>query len=112
MDKPKTLDDWAKLKAKLQSTKEGTRLDFPPIVDWNETPEIMGTVEKIRPVTTVFGESVICDLKTPDGKLVSFWLTTVLRSQFERLKIQEGYRIGVKCLGKKKRYFDFAVITI
>jgi len=106
---------WEKIKKKLEQPVEETKPEdeYPEIWDWKTNPELMGTVERIRPVTTTYGENLICDLRKPDNILVSFWITTVLKSKMDRLGVKEGYRIGIKCLGKrdKKRYIDYQLVV-
>jgi len=115
MEKQTKMDtSWEKIKQKLKEPAEETQKEeYPEIWDWKTNPELIGTIERIRPVTTVYGETLICDLRKTDNTLTSFWITTVLRSRFDRLGIKEGYRVGIKCLGKrdKKRYYDFKVVV-
>ena len=114
--KQSSLDEsWEKIRKKLE--EPGTEIieEYPPIHNFFEEPEILGVVENIRNITTTVGPATICDLTRADNKeLVSFWLTTVLHTQFQKLKIEPGHQIGIKFLGKPKgkKYYNYRVVTL
>lgn len=84
---------------------------FPKFIDpKDETVE--GMFVGFSEAPTKFGDAVVVEIRLPSGEHRALWLnTTVLRSQFARLRPEVGERIGVEYLGlregAKGSYHDF-----
>jgi hypothetical protein len=88
---------------------------YPPFIDMVQRLTYEGTVVAFDEAPTRFAKScVIVTLRDKDGIEGSLWLTsTVLRSQFARLRPSLGERISVVYHGMRKggdsMYHDFDV---
>lgn len=85
--------------------------DKPQIGD-----QIIGVVKEIKNVISkhgnVINESKLCTITNDGGERKGVWLTTVLKSKFEELKIGVGDIIGIKYLGEKKNYQNYLVVKL
>ena len=102
--------------------KEGDEAEYPE--SWNyRIPGnvIIGKiVNRSNGIVTPLGTSDLIEIEATNinGKELAkaetrtVWLTKVLKTEIERLKIDIGDGIGLKALGKRpgKRYYDFVVL--
>jgi hypothetical protein len=98
------------------STESPQRGEFPAFVDPVKESPIIGTILGFDRAPTKFSEGknvVIANLDI-DGETRALWLTsTVLRSQFARLRPEVGERVQVEYRGVRQgfnaEYHNFAV---
>ncbi len=71
--------------------------DYPESrIPQGEGDTIIGTVVRYTSGTTQYGEADVVVLRTQDGDRSVWLLSTVLRSQFGKLRPQVGERMGIR----------------
>jgi hypothetical protein len=88
----------------VNDTREQGQTEYPPAIDLRDVGEVEGTVDGFDQAPTKFApNAVIVRIRDSSGAVGSLWLTsTVLKSQFARLKPKVGERIHATYLGMRE----------